>query len=275
MEKKTIICPVDFTNVSSIALEYASIFTQKIAGDLVIIHVIDRSTSTAANATSSPYSTPGGYDKLINEKLETIRGDLERKDGISVRTRIEYGNLEDIIPIFANDKETALVVMGTSGAKGIKEVFSGTHTIKVLERTFCPVLVIPEEAEFTIPQYWVYATDVKNNNEADANKIWQLCSLFDAKLDLLHVEKERGKKEMELEETKTLQDKSGEAIITFNKVKHKDILEGINQYIGEKEPDILAVIQHEHKKWDWLFKEDKISKIVENANFPILVLREE
>lgn len=144
-----------------------------------------------------------------------------------------------------------------------------------MEKTYCPVLIIPEDSEFSIPNYWVYATDISSNNQSSAEKVWQFCNLFDGKLDLLHVEKTSGAKEIEIKETKTLQNEFGDEKVTFNKITHNNILKGIDQYVGEKEPDILAFTQHEHKKWDWMFKEDKISKVVENANFPILIIHEQ
>ena len=45
-------------------------------------------------------------------------------------------------------KETLdLVIMGTQGATGAKEVLFGTHAVQVLHKASCPVLVVPEEAE--------------------------------------------------------------------------------------------------------------------------------
>lgn len=274
MEKTTVVCPVDFTEISSKALDYASIFAQKMKGELMILHVIDKKTSASAESSGTPFSTPGSFDKMINDKLELLRNDIGQKNSITVRSRIEYGNLDDVVPLIAQEKETALIVMGTSGAKGIKDIFQGTNTIKVMEKTFCPILIIPEDAEFTIPNYWVYATDLKSRDESSAAEIWKLCSLFDGKLDLLHVEKDSSKKDMEIFETQSLKDDSGEDKISLNTIKHKDILKGIDQYVGEKDPDILALTHHVPEKWDWLFKEDKINKVVENANFPILVIHE-
>lgn len=79
MENKTIICPVDFTEISSNALDYASIFAQKMQGDLVLLHIIGKDTSVAADSVGSPYAIPGSYDRVINNKLETLRNDLEQK----------------------------------------------------------------------------------------------------------------------------------------------------------------------------------------------------
>ena len=56
-----------------------------------------------------------------------------------------------------------LIVMGTKGATGLKEVLFGSHTIHVLKNTKCPVIVIPSGFSFEAPREILFPTDYEVN----------------------------------------------------------------------------------------------------------------
>ena len=57
------------------------------------------------------------------------------------------GYVADGIADAVKEKEIDLVAMSTRGQDGVIDVFSGTHTQKVIRRVACPVFVVPVRAE--------------------------------------------------------------------------------------------------------------------------------
>jgi nucleotide-binding universal stress UspA family protein len=256
--------------VSDKAFDYACLFANKFKADLVLLHVVVEENIPRDQIEGSPFTTPSGHEKTVNQKLETLRNDAEQAHGIVARTRIESGQVDEVIARIGDEEKIDLIVMGTSGAQSISEIFQATNTISVIEKSRCPVLVIPEDTVYTVPEKWIFASGLDNEFEILANEVASLSSSFNAKLEVLNVVK---KKEERSPETYT--HNFGHGNISFTQIQNKDVLEGINDYVEQANPDLLVVVEHPHKKWDWLYKEDKIGRIVESANFPILVLQGE
>jgi nucleotide-binding universal stress UspA family protein len=270
MKVNTIVCPLDFSTVSDKAFDYACLFAEKLNAELLLVHVVEEENVPRDPIAGSPYTTPGGHEKTINQKLETLRDDAERAHGINVRTRMEYGEVDEVIAKIGNEESMDLIVMGTSGAQSISEIFQASNTVRVIEKSNCSVLVIPEDTEYSVPDKWAFASALDDEFELLATQVVHLTSAFRAKLDVLNIAKRKRE-----DAASTLAHNFGTSDISFTQIESKNVLEGINDYVERTNPDLLIVVEHPHKKWDWLYKEDKIGKIVESANFPILVLQAE
>ena len=52
-----------------------------------------------------------------------------------------------------------LIVMGTKGASGLKEVLFGSNTVHVIKNAKCPVLAVPSEFVFESPREILFPSD--------------------------------------------------------------------------------------------------------------------
>ena len=43
-----------------------------------------------------------------------------------------------------------MIVMGLTGKSPLEQRFSGSNTLKMAEKNVCPVLIVPEDAKFSI-----------------------------------------------------------------------------------------------------------------------------
>lgn len=68
---------------------------------------------------------------------------LPTKKGWRWHKEVQQGTLAEAIGTAVEQKEIDLVAMSTRGQDGFIDVFSGTHTQKVIRRVSCPVLVSP------------------------------------------------------------------------------------------------------------------------------------
>lgn len=81
------------------------------------------------------YSTEQMMEK-VNKKLESEQ--LPNK----FRTYILEGNSAKVLIDFANERDTDLIIMGSRGLSGLKEVFLGSVSHYVVQHADCPVLIV-------------------------------------------------------------------------------------------------------------------------------------
>ena len=102
--------------------------------------------------------------------------------------RLRFGVPPALISKIAKREEVDLIIMGTQGERSLLEQAIGSVTAATLNRAPCPVLVIPEKANFEHIKAIAYATDLA---DADPYHIWEMGKLlapFSAILRVVHIE---------------------------------------------------------------------------------------
>jgi nucleotide-binding universal stress UspA family protein len=129
---KTIIAPVDFSEVSLNALSFAAELAKRAAACLIIVNVLQGESEADAAG-----------------KLKSILMDLKKKfDGLNCESIVAEGNFVNALKNIIDENMPDLVVMGTKGASGLKKILIGSNTMNLLAGTKTPMLVIPEDARF-------------------------------------------------------------------------------------------------------------------------------
>lgn len=149
---KNILCPIDYSVYSEMALKYAIEFAEKYQAKLCLIHVLDIRVYDINN--------PDLYDvnivdeetiaKLRERLLRCVTDDTRGK--IAVEARIIQGvPFAEIIKI-SKEYKIDLIVIGTHGRTGISHAIMGSVAEKVVRKAPCPVLTIRHpEHDFIMP----------------------------------------------------------------------------------------------------------------------------
>ena len=61
---------------------------------------------------------------------------------------------------------------------------------------------------------------------------------------------------------------------TFVRREAEEVIDGIEDYMHEENPDLMALIPRKTKFWDRIFKTSVTKKIALHANVPLLILRD-
>ena len=67
---------------------------------------------------------------------------------VRVNHTLKTGSTIKAILASAESEGSDVIIMGTKGATGLREVFVGSVTGEIMEKANCPVLAIPDEASF-------------------------------------------------------------------------------------------------------------------------------
>jgi len=142
MRAQRILCPVDFSECSKLALQAAIQLARDSGGALHLIFVV---TPTVLATGDMPYYAAellatlkeGGERALAEWRAQAITGGAR-----TVETVCVIGVPWNEIVTYARTHECDLLVMGTHGRSGLQHVLIGSVAEKVLRHAPCSVLVV-------------------------------------------------------------------------------------------------------------------------------------
>jgi nucleotide-binding universal stress UspA family protein len=198
LKLERILCPVDFSEFSTRAFEYAQSLAQRYGGKLLLEHVLHLAFSAYPS-----YTNPEVIDN-ISRGLSAFAGEQLRdfvrqhsRQGIEIESFVEEGDVTDTILAFAQTRAVDLIVMGTHGRHGLDHVLLGSVTEKVLRKARCPVLAVRKPAhEFAAPgdsaepvhlRKILFGVDFSTYSERALLYALSLAEEYKAELTLLHV----------------------------------------------------------------------------------------
>jgi nucleotide-binding universal stress UspA family protein len=129
--KNKIIVPTDLTNAAQQAIRQAIAIARKTGSSLTLIHVMD-------NKSSSP--------EEVRQILDLEADNIRKDTGLNCDVLIKEGNLFEVISYVACEKDYDLMVIGTHGIKGIRQMLFGANILKLVVKIPIPVLVVQEES---------------------------------------------------------------------------------------------------------------------------------
>lgn len=193
-----ILCPVDFSEYSAKAYDYAQSLAQHYGARLLLQHVVQPLTSTYPY-----YAFPDAINEVFwnlethaDEKLSEFVS-AHKRDGFVTQRFLHKGTATDCILAFAESQEVDLIVMGTHGRHGFDRLTMGSVTEKVLRKAHCPVLVVRKPThDFVTPgdilepvrlKKILFCTDFSDYSSRALTYALSLAMEYNAELTLLHV----------------------------------------------------------------------------------------
>ena len=137
---KKIIVPVDFSEYSEFALEAAASLAQKFGSELIVLHMLELSNAIISSANETLNQEAVFYLKLAEQKFDTFL-DKPYLKNIKVTPVVKHFKVWSEVNDVALEHNADLIVMGSQGSSGIKEVLIGSNTEKVVRYANIPVLV--------------------------------------------------------------------------------------------------------------------------------------
>lgn len=150
LKMQNILVPTDFSEPSKKALRYAISFAGQFGARITLLHVVE--------PMILPYEEYPLRELILNDKglvkaaRETLRRlcHHERIDAFLLQKGIvRLGSPSEEITNTARDLQVDLIIIATHGYTGLKHIFIGSTTERVVRHAPCPVLVVREnEREF-------------------------------------------------------------------------------------------------------------------------------
>ncbi len=274
---KKILIPIDFSDEAKYACKVASQIAKKTNSEIILLHMLDI-PSEAIDPIESNNLRGGGQAifimKAIHKRFEKIKA-LPFFDGLKVTEDVKFHKAFNGVIEESKKYDVDLIVMGSQGATGLKEMLVGSNTEKVVRHSEIPVLVIKHDVENFDINDIIFASDFSDDTKKSFLKVIDFANTFNAKLHLLFINTIHN-----FESTKVSNDKLKNFISGFDIKDHTvniyndtTIEEGILNFGKEITADIIAINTHGRSGLSQLFSESISKEIANHALRPIITFK--
>lgn len=135
-----ILVPVDFSDCSLDALEYAAVVAQRAKASLTLLHVLE----PVSYGLDFTLTIPGSRERkkeAVTERLAGVVAALKNAN-VSSDYVLRGGLPNDSILEAARTSSADMIVMGTHGRRGLSHALYGSVAEFVLRNSRCPVLTV-------------------------------------------------------------------------------------------------------------------------------------
>lgn len=275
MENKLkIMIPVDFTPVSSKALELLAFLMDKTPIETHLVHVIQVNTADWGGSEESSENLDRQSLHNREQQAETHFANLKQHVDFKFSSEILYGGLTTQLSNYAKQNQIDLVLMGTKGATGLLEKISGSEAQQLVRHTEIPVITIHEFASISPIQNILWVADFKeeqHQNPAITN-IKTIQQLFVAKLHLLQIlAKEDASQEAAIQQNmerfaQTMQLPNYELHL-----KHDyKVPQGVRSFNQETDMDLVVIGKHSRSGFSKIFYGSVAETLINRCIRPLL-----
>lgn len=274
-----ILCPLDFSAVSENALKYALQLADLYQAEVHLLHVLE---PTAEVMMEVPQLIPAINSKFIDDArkqlvqisekvLTTVSDGL--KNEISLFTDIEIGPRGFTINNLASERGIDLIVMGTREEKH-RSWWQGSVASEVLDNPRIPLLIIPEDANYTAIDRLSFATDLKRADMLHLVNLVDFLQPIKAEIRCIHVtEDENEQTEIKLEElVDAFKHQLQDINITFHELEEEDTTEALEAFNVVYHVDLQVLVKPRRNFFQALFHRSQSKRTALYTHIPLLVI---
>ena len=275
---KNILLPTDFSSNSLNAIQYAinllkdevctfyflhAYRVQYIANDELLLNSMNQ---VALIEKKLLESSQNSLDMIIEELAPNSKHTYE--------TLSDYNFFIDSVIQKNKELDIDLIIMGTKGATGAKEIFMGSNTGDVIMKTDCDVLAVPDKAKYKTPKEIVFPTDFRllyKENELDILK--KIAKQNDSIVRVLYVQNDETLDEEQKVNKNDLERYFDTLDYSFHTLTNTDFESAVNCFTQSRgNVDMIAIIAKHYNIFQRLFFKPKVEDLSFHTKIPLLVL---
>jgi nucleotide-binding universal stress UspA family protein len=276
---KKILVPVDFTETSDNALTSAITLAKSLKAGIILLHILDMNRDQFSIVAQTP-SVPSNIlelTRMIKGKMNEMKEQISKEHGIKTEATVQNGHVHSEITSFSKKNKPDLIVMGTHGVSGYKEMFIGSTAQRVVTLSDIPVITIqksPGKAGF---RNILIPIDNSLHSRQKVNLAIILAQAFKAKIHLVALAISKEKQELK---SLTVKLESVEKIIKTDKLPYvSTIVHGSNMaksamnYATKNKCDLIVINTGHESKLTGIFLGAFAQQIVNHSKIPVLSIK--
>ena len=271
---KKIIVPVDFSEQSEYALKVATTLAKRYQAAIYVMHMLELEDDTTYTIEMIYQEQTASRLKLAEKQISEFL-DKSYLKGVRVIPMIKHHKVFREINKVVEEQGADLIVMGSHGIEGLKEMFVGSTTEKVVRHSKIPVLVIKHQfSDFKIDRF-VFACDFSLNNAMAFQKAKAFADLFSAELDLVYINTPGDN----FLSTEDIQDriaqflKEAKVIAQVNIHNDYTVEKGILNYCEKTLADAIGIPTHGRKGLAHFFMGSIGEDVANHAKIPVVTFK--
>jgi nucleotide-binding universal stress UspA family protein len=255
----TILVPIDFSEISKAAFQFALEYAAVTKSRIHAIHVIDLPIEQYRQEAQLKFKF---WESTYNKK------------GVHTKFFIELGAVVSVVEQFIKEHVPSLIIMGTNGARGLKEVMFGSTVEKVIRNSAIPVWAVPRLVHVLDIKNVVVPTDLDLNQPAAVEQIKDLRTVFNSKFHLLFVNTAENHK-LESEAMKEINTYKAHYKLSHASVNIRNAYneaDGIYSFAKEIHADAIAMPTHVRSGFSLWVLGSCTQDVVNHYKFPVFVV---
>lgn len=274
---KNILFPTDFSENANNALKFAILIAKKFKANLHIVNAYQMPYATSAPMTRKLLDTlRESSEKELNQFKNQI---LENKSNeeLNIIAKAIAGDVINVVDDYSNEKDVDLVVMGTKGASGVKEMLIGSNAEEVVKHSDKPVLIVPEKAHSTSITKIAFAADFHRIEDKRLfNPYLSFVKQFQAETMLVNIEQDENNiySSRKTYHATNLDKIFADVNHSFHFEVNQDVVSGINKFIEQNKCDMLAVFSRKHNMFEKIFHKSITNMLTCHTELPMFVIKE-
>ena len=275
---KKILVPIDFSKHSEYALETAAILARKCNTKILVLHMLELPHAILSSSGDSQQKETVFFLKLAEKKIEEFLNKDYLKDVVIIPIIKHFKVFSEISEV-AKEHNVNLIVMGSHGTSGIKEVFIGSNTEKVVRHSNIPVLVIKHDPVLMDFENIVFACDFSEEAIKPYKDASNLFKGLNAKVHLVYVnlpnEGFRSSAEIDKQVANFLKKAEGnlENMNNVTYVNDYSIEKGILNFSNLIGADLIAVATHGRTGLLHFFEGSISEDIANHSTLPVMTFK--
>lgn len=147
---KKILVPIDFSELSLSALEYAAFLARTTDAEITLLHVHESYQTNTRLDLAIDFNEI--IEKGIADKIEEIKLTNKNLWGVKIASRVVSGKIHQQIENTAKEQRIDLIVMGTHGVSGITNIgkyIIGSNAYRTIQNAPCPIITLKKKMKNT------------------------------------------------------------------------------------------------------------------------------
>ncbi|MBL7833105.1 MAG: universal stress protein [Cyclobacteriaceae bacterium] len=249
---KKLLVPCDFSHQALNAFQFALDIAAKSPNSTVhLLHVVELPVlhdSVLMPVLSFEQDLMDELKEKADKEFDIVEKTYN-KDKVKVVSEVLFGKVSDMIVRYCQDQQIDMLIMGSHGASGVRELFIGSNAEKIVRHSAVPVLVVKDTFKGPIKNI-VFPNTLETEHQEDlVMKVKELQHFFGAHLHILWVNTPLNfttdtetKKRLE-QFVKRFQFKN----YTINTYNHLSAEEGIIDFAKNMDASLIAMGTHGRK----------------------------
>ncbi|MEO5788225.1 universal stress protein [Gelidibacter sp.] len=276
---KNILLPTDFSDNSWNAIKYA---IKLYKNEPCTFHLFHAYTPIIYNIdymlmAPAQFGLSDPIEDAAKESLSKLLAQISNEFGANsnhtFKTIARFDTLVSGVMDLIQELKIDLIVMGTKGDTGAKEVLFGSNTVQVFNTITCPILAVPSDFEYDTPHEILFPTDLEINFEnVHLEVLKALATTNNSRINVLHVSSGNELTMAQIENQNHLATLFEGTAYLFHDVGTMELTDAINEFQVKHKINLLAMVNNKHSIFENLFFKNTIRQIGFHLNIPFLVI---
>ncbi|MDA0195758.1 MAG: universal stress protein [Bacteroidetes bacterium] len=270
---KRILVPTDFSSCAKNAADVAIKITEMVGGEIHFIHYMSIPIDWVKMELVRKKFYPDVSKEVIGARSELNQlVKMAENKGVEAKYYIAYNESTSNVITQIKEKDITLVVIGSHGASGMRELFIGSNAQKIVRLSPVPTLVVKNKVESIKKPNLIFVSDFEKESMAPFRKTLEFARLLDANIKLVYINTP-----MYFSDTWEIKEKMYSfSLVGGNLVSSEQIVdahifeEGLKKYCQSNENNIVVMATHGRTGISRVFYGSLTEKVINHMDHPVL-----